>query len=238
MAAPESTHAPATGLVARLMAAAAPEGEIAHAECAVAMWRDLLDPEEAALVASASPSVRAAFAAGRLCAHEALSRLGARSAPLLRSGPGAAGADRAPAWPAGFTGSLSHTARHCAAIAARSSTHRSVGLDLEAPSRITPKLLDRICTGRERAGLDPLRDPAGAALHFAAREAFYKAWSPIARRRIGFRDVEVVAIGARSFEVCVIEGIDVAPFASRAFPGRWDVERDLLAATVLVQVPT
>lgn len=235
MSASESTHSPATGLVAGLMTMAAPKGEIAHAEGPAANCRDRLEPEESALVRTASPAVRAAFSAGRCFAHEALSLIGAEHAPLLRTGPGAAGADRAPAWPAGFVGSLSHTSRHCAAIAARVSTHRAIGIDLEAPSRVTPKLLDRICTAQERAALDPMVDPARAALHFAAREAFYKVWSPVARRSIGFRDVEVIAKGAGRFEVRVLEGVDVAPFESRTFPGYWDADGDLIAAVVLVQ---
>lgn len=241
MAASEGVREPVT----RLVASAGLEGCVACAELAhplsTADARIEAPPrpidamaEETALVAASQPEVRAMFAAGRSCARRALAALGARPEPLLRAGPAASGADRAPAWPQGFTGSIAHTRTHCAAIAARTRTHRAVGLDLETASRVTPKLLDRICTAPERSALESDPDPGRRALHFAAREAFYKAWSPLTRRAIGFRDVEVLVHDAMRFEVRVRDGLDIAPFERASFGGSWAMAGELIVAVVVV----
>lgn len=252
MAATEPGHGQERGLVARLLVTAGLAEGIACEEVALPVaavdpaessqgapgdaCADVLMAEEAALVVGARPEVRAAFAAGRGCAHRALERLGAVAAPLLRSGDGATGADRAPAWPSGFTGSIAHSRALCAAIAARTDTHRALGLDLEAPSRITPRILDRICTPAEREDMPRGAPPARQAIHFAAREAFYKVWSPSAGRPIGFRDVEVSVRGPMRFEVRVRPGIDLAPFDTSKFDGHWAAAGDLIVALVGVRV--
>src|SRR5215469_16812348 len=71
-----------------------------------------LRPAEAAIVARAVEKRRAEFATGRACAHAALDAWGAPDAPLLP------GPDRAPLWPDGFVGSISHARGACAAVAA------------------------------------------------------------------------------------------------------------------------
>ncbi|MBW2215557.1 MAG: hypothetical protein JRF48_14335 [Deltaproteobacteria bacterium] len=54
------------------------------------------------------------FTAGRVCSRIALGRLGvAATTPVLR------GEDRAPIWPPGFVGTITHTDTWCAAAVAR-----------------------------------------------------------------------------------------------------------------------
>jgi 4'-phosphopantetheinyl transferase EntD len=128
------------------------------------------------------------FARGRACAHRVLSELGIPDFSLL------AGAKREPIWPAGITGSITHTAGFAAAVAAPRSGIASVGLDCEIIESVDEELWSRICTPTEQARL--ARVPAvergrQAALIFAAKEAFYKCQFPVSRQWVGFEDVDI-----------------------------------------------
>ena len=76
---------------------------------------------EAAAVTKAVPKRRAEYAAVRHCARTALGRLGVPPVPIL-SGP-----DRAPRWPPGIIGALTHCEGYRAAAVARpgGSAHRA-----------------------------------------------------------------------------------------------------------------
>jgi 4'-phosphopantetheinyl transferase EntD len=228
------------GLVASLVARLAPELPLAVAEAPRERWLDDLRPAEARYVRDAPAERRASFAAGRHLARCALRSLGAPDTDLGRV-PGEGGAPaRAPEWPAGFTGSLSHSDRHCAAVVARCTLVAGIGLDLEAPSRVRPALLGRICTAGERARLRAAGDEANvAALHFAAKEAFYKLWHPLAGWAPGFRDVELEAVDGQRFRIALVEAppeharAKALPLAGRrVFDGVWGVQGDLLAALI------
>jgi 4'-phosphopantetheinyl transferase EntD len=128
------------------------------------------------------------FTRGRACAHRVLSELGIPDFSLL------AGAKREPIWPAGITGSITHTAGFAAAVAAPRSEIASVGLDCEIIESVDEELWSRICTPTEQARL--ARVPAAergrqAALIFAAKEAFYKCQFPVSRQWVGFEDVDI-----------------------------------------------
>jgi hypothetical protein len=70
-----------------------------------------LFPTEETHIQAAVAKRRAEFAAGRVCARSALAELGAPLAPLgVRP-------DRSPDWPAGLTGSITHTQGFCGAVA-------------------------------------------------------------------------------------------------------------------------
>jgi 4'-phosphopantetheinyl transferase EntD len=81
--------------------------------------------EERECVARAADKRVQEFAAGRLCARSALSALGCPAAPLLP------GPDRAPRWPNGTTGTISHTDQYCVAVVGRASRYLGVGVDAE-----------------------------------------------------------------------------------------------------------
>lgn len=227
-----------TGLVARLGGAP----HLAVAEAPRERWQDDLGPAEARCVRGAHPERRASFAAGRHLARRALAQLGAPDAELGRVAKAGRAAARAPDWPDGFTGSLSHTARHCAVVVARRTAVAGIGVDLEAPSRMRPGLLDRICTPRERARLREAGDPPeAAALYFSAKEAFYKLWHPLAGQAPGFRDVEVEILESRRFRIELLPGASPPRPAMASmgldrsvFAGVWDVRGDLIAALMLL----
>jgi 4'-phosphopantetheinyl transferase EntD len=154
-------------------------------------------PEEAAQVARAVSRRRREFAAGRHLFRRALGRLldaDASAIALLN------GADRAPCWPAGVVGSITHTATgtpadgYCAVVLGRDSALLAVGVDAEEAEPLEAGLWSFVLTPAERAALDreaPERQGLLAKLMFSAKECFYKAQYPLTRRFLGFQQVQI-----------------------------------------------
>lgn len=132
---------------------------------------------------------RREFAAGRWCAHEALSALGQDFDALLRDD------DRLPVWPEGLVGSISHTREVAVAVVGRTDHWCGLGVDIETRSGLERHLWDKILTPAERAALPPGREESAALALFCAKEALYKAWYPLRRVFLGFHDVELVRHG-------------------------------------------
>ena len=151
------------------------------------------DIEIPASLAKAVASRRAEFVAGRLCARDALAALGAPSTTVPRGGDGA------PEWPAGFVGSISHTAGFAFAAVARVSEARGLGLDVERISRFETDLrITRIvATPAERARFDLAA--GNLATLFSAKEAVYKCLYPLLHKFLEFDAIELDAITADGF---------------------------------------
>ncbi len=148
----------------------------------------LLYPEEASLIRNAVPKRRKEFAQGRLCARRALATLGIRNFPLL------AGGDRAPIWPEGVVGSLTHCGGYCAAAVARSDRISGLGIDVEAAEPLRQELLSLICLDSELARLqESPEDSRGilAKLLFSAKESVFKCVYPITGVFLEFHDCEI-----------------------------------------------
>lgn len=151
----------------------------------------LFDSEEP-VVAQAVEKRKWEFRAGRHCARCALGALGLPESAIP------SGADRAPLWPAGVVGSITHTGSgsqaYAAAVVARASEVRALGLDAERAEPLSENLEPRVLTAGELAfvGTLPERERGLVAmLHFSAKEAFYKCQYPLTQRFLGFHDVEV-----------------------------------------------
>lgn len=145
-------------------------------------------PEEEAQVTRAVPARRLQFAAGRRCARAGLLALG------LVAGPIPSGPQRAPRWPDGSAGSISHTAGYAVAVVRRTvgAPRISIGVDAEQLGRVGDHLYSRLFTPPEEAWLarlaPPERDAAATAV-FGAKEAYYKAQFPLTGAWVGFHDV-------------------------------------------------
>jgi 4'-phosphopantetheinyl transferase EntD len=148
-----------------------------------------LHAEEAADVVHAVERRRHEFAAGRHCARLALDALGVLAGPL-RIGP-----DRAPLWPAGVIGSISHDDGWCAAAVARERDAAGLGIDVEMIDRFRPEQARLICTAsecsRELAGLQGAALLGRLARLFTVKEALFKAQFGITRAWLDFADVDV-----------------------------------------------
>lgn len=143
--------------------------------------------DECAALNGAIPKRRREFAAGRAAARMAMVRLGLPEQAIPM------GEDRAPVWPDGLLGSISHTPDACLAAVARDGDKRLLGLDLEPDVPLDPELWPIVCTPAERDWLDDAAEPARAAkLIFCAKESAYKAQYPRSRTLIDFHAIEVL----------------------------------------------
>src|SRR5262249_37950297 len=109
-----------------------------------------LFPAEEELVAQTVPKRRYEFATGRRCARAALAQLGFPPAPLL------AGPDRAPLWPDGVVGSITHTDSYRAAAVARAEQLCSVGIDAEPNLPLPDRVLHLIASPAEALAIAAL----------------------------------------------------------------------------------
>lgn len=132
------------------------------------------------------------YLAGRVCARAALQRLtGQPHVPAL-------GEDRAPVWPLGICGSITHGRGWAAAIVAPVSAYQGLGLDVEnllAPER-AQRLAGEILTTDELTRLAALPDELRAmavTLTFSAKESLFKALYPLVGKRFYFEHAEVLS---------------------------------------------
>ena len=185
--------------------------------------RGLLRAEQEAVAGAAQTRIEQ-FTAGRLCSRIALSRLGvAVATPIPR------GEDRAPIWPKGFVGSITHTDSWCAAAVARAEDFRSIGIDLEPATPLRESLWRRICTAKERDWLHDLPEAGltGKVL-FSAKESVYKCQYPLTTKFLGFHAVEVELADGSFRAVFQQEAGEFRP--GDVIEGRYLVEEGLVAA--------
>lgn len=152
--------------------------------------------DELRCVERAVPQRRREFAAGRDCARRCFAHAGAPlDEPLLPD------TDRAPIWPVGWHGSITHTLLNgrLFAAAAIANTGRlwAVGIDAEPNLPVGPDVAASVLTTDEAAHLARLgeredkRTGEWVRAIFSAKEALYKAQPAHSRRMIGFDEVEI-----------------------------------------------
>jgi enterobactin synthetase component D len=127
------------------------------------------------------------FAAGRLCAAQALRDAGAREWTV------GVGVNRAPSWPAGFVGSITHAGSLAWAAVAQEADLRSLGVDSElvfddtAMREAVPVALD----AREQRLAQGELGPTVASLIFSAKESLYKCLNPCVGVFFDFDDARI-----------------------------------------------
>jgi 4'-phosphopantetheinyl transferase EntD len=148
---------------------------------------DPLYPEEALLVDRAAPKRRREFALSRTCARRALAGLGFDPLPIL-SAP-----NRAPMWPSGVVGSITHCDSYTAAAVCLDSQLRSIGIDAEVNQPLPEGTLDVIALPSEQIALREFLDPriCWDRLLFGAKESIFKAWSPLSTGWLDFLQAAV-----------------------------------------------
>jgi 4'-phosphopantetheinyl transferase EntD len=200
------------------------------AEAAPTLVDDQLFPEELACLTRAVPKRRAEFGTARVCARRALAELGFAAIELSPA------ADRSPRWPEGVVGSISHTARYCAVVVGRAEQWLGVGLDVEQDRVLSAEVIARICTEGERETLRA-RDPqlGDAAVHFSAKEAFYKCQYAQTHTFIEFHEAELdVDFDAGTFRVKVHKRWSERPQFFDALHGRFIRQDGLVLSGIAV----
>lgn len=189
-----------------------------------ALVDDELFPEEREHLIRAVPKRRAEFGTARVCARRALQRLNIPAQPLVPD------ADRAPRWPQGIIGSITHTGGYCGVVVARAQHARSLGLDVEQDKNLASNMLRMICTKHELTVLGD-RAERDAIVYFSAKEAFYKCQHPLTKTYLDFRDVELdVNFETGTFQARVLKQFPEKPPALDALTGRFIRERGLVAS--------
>ena len=159
----------------------------------------------------AAASRQREYVAGRYCAARAIERLQPFEAPLT-IGRGAAGEPR---WPAGFTGSVTHTEGLASAAVARLSDARSIGIDSEVrvdtwrAEQIKPLVMQQDEAGLGGGALD---GGTRVMLVFSAKEAIFKCLYPVVGRRFYYEDARIISADAAT-------GVFVAELLTTLAPG-------------------
>ena len=189
-----------------VLSAAVSDAEIAY-----------LSPLEAACVASAVNKRRREFATGRSLARYSLDfHFGIRNFDLVKAD------DRAPIWPPGIAGSLSHSDTQ-AWIALADSSRVSVGIDGEDRTVLEPALWPMVLTDPEVEylhSLEPRQRNRHGLILFSAKESLFKAQYPRTGQFLGFKAVQVRLFASGCIHYVFQE--PVGPFqAGDVSHGRW-----------------
>lgn len=136
---------------------------------------------------------RAEYLAGRYLAHQVLKKLGYSNFTLLR------GKDRAPLWPLGVSGSISHSKDTALCTANHTSAMSGIGIDIEAqmPAKHAFELQDNIISEMEYVLLHQQQQQQQTfeqllTLVFSAKESLFKALYPQVRRYFDFLDARII----------------------------------------------
>ena len=192
----------------------------------------VLLPAEEAVVARAVESRRREFAAGRACARAALAELGHTD-----PGPILPDERRAPVWPPGVVGSITHCTGLAAAAVASTDAWWAVGMDAEPAEPLPAEVVGTVLNPAERAAVARLPDvgvPWGRVA-FSAKESVYKVWYPLCRSWLGFEDAELDLSPDGTFSVRLCPD-DVGPLP-RILSGRWAVADGFVVTAVALPAP-
>lgn len=119
------------------------------------------------------------FSAGRDAARDALAQLGFDGVEIP------VGNRRAPIWPKGICGSITHSKTVCIAAAARQSDVKSIGIDAEPDAPLKVDLRSAILHESELNV-----SGAEAIVLFSMKEALFKAQFPVTGQMMGFHDAK------------------------------------------------
>ncbi|WP_083754821.1 4'-phosphopantetheinyl transferase family protein [Bradyrhizobium murdochi] len=171
-------------------------------------------PAEDDMLGNVSLRRRREFAWGRHHAHEALRKLGFAPVPILSR------VDRAPLWPSGVVGSISHSSSDCGAVVGISKNVLALGLDIEDQEPLEADLLPFVCTCEEIERKEWSSSRFGPKLLFAIKEAVYKSYAPATGEFLDFQDVSVRTNDQCGvFEAEIVNPEKPTSFGSRTIKG-------------------
>jgi len=139
-------------------------------------------------IAHAALRRKADYLAGRAIALAAMKVLDVSPAPITTS------PSRAPIWPEGLAGSISHARGRCACLLSQ-DTDQSYGVDTEAlaQGKSLTAILSETLTAKDRVTITQgtLSPATNATLAFSAKETLFKAFYPQVGCHFGFDTAEL-----------------------------------------------
>ncbi|MER8045625.1 4'-phosphopantetheinyl transferase superfamily protein [Streptomyces sp. NPDC094032] len=195
-------------------------------------------PGEEHLLARAVPARRREFTTARACARRALGGLGMAPVAIPYE------TSRAPRWPAGIVGSITHCTGYRAAAVARATDLAALGFDAEPHAALDHTGVLHLVTGEEeRAHLADLA-AARPEIHwdralFSAKESVFKAWSPLTGRWLDFKEATVAFQPRTSTFTArlLVEGPVVDGVPLTGFEGGFLVKDGLVLTATTVRRP-
>lgn len=178
---------------------------------------------------------RIEFLAGRYCAQEALKKFGIETKSSLPVGQ-----NRAPKWPDGYIGSITHTHNYAAAVVAKSSEWQSIGLDSEVVvEQSKPALINHVCVLDEFEIIceqTNLPHTEVFTFIFSAKESLFKALNPISKTFFGFQKarVESVDMNSHSFTIKLLADLSEELTSGLVFSGYFQKSESRYTTIILV----
>jgi enterobactin synthetase component D len=162
---------------------------------------------------------KAEYLAGRRVALEALRKAGAEVSDM------GIGPMRAPDWPSGYTGSITHSNNVAAAIAVPAGEVEGAGIDLEkvASPKSVSAIRQVVLSPAEEEALAPLvlrfGQPTAVTVAFSAKESFYKATAAAVGRIFEFDAVRITSACPDQgvVEIRIVETLTPRIVAGQAF---------------------
>jgi 4'-phosphopantetheinyl transferase EntD len=190
-------------------------------------WHEGPLPEEALSVANAVASRREEFTAGRNLARTALRIMGRTPCSI------AVGPCGEPVFPAGLSGSITHTRNYCAVAVMCAQRMGFVGIDAEEAVPLMSGVEAYVLTPDERR-IRYREDALHGTRLFAAKEAFYKAFFQVCGVFIDFQEVEVT-MGNAPFDLHLrVHRIGASKRCDRLFSGRQIQDEQRVYSAVLL----
>lgn len=189
-------------------------------------------PQEYDVLPKSADKRLRAFSAGRVAAHAAMQALDVPVQPVIP------GKDRAPIWPIGLVGSISHSDTCCIAAVAKSGAFKSIGVDVEEDTPMATDLIPTICSPSERAWLSGQSNAMSARLAkliFSAKECAYKCQYALSKTLFGFDGFELIPdLDTGQFDAVFTRSIGRFP-ARTLLAGRFEMANGLIITAMSIR---
>ena len=143
----------------------------------------LLDPEHVAIQNSIASRKRE-YSSGRRAAHAALRQFGIDEVSIDRI-------ERAPSWPSGIVGSISHSNALAVAAIGSNEDYLGMGIDVIPVLAVSESVGERVLLSTERQWLRHMDSGIWRTALYSAKESIYKAVNPVVGEFLAFDDVEL-----------------------------------------------
>lgn len=164
------------------------------------------------------------FRHGRHCAREAMRTLQLSPVAIPR------GADRAPQWPSGLVGSITHTGQLAAAAVGLEASYIGIGLDVETSGPLSADVLALVLRPDEQEHVNALE----GRLFFSAKEAVYKCVYPTIRAFIDFKEMHISLDHRRHQFAATPKTANWPQTLPPLLKGKFMTNRDFIACAVCI----